>query len=258
VSACVWLHRVRVGPRLPVAVVFRGNARKPLYISVKASKTGTVAGLKMAIQDLKPGLYGTGPTTPGMQVPSLTGTRNAWTRLAKARACCLRSQSAQLERPLSALCHLAALSTLAAMSPHPLRPLPRQVHADDLYVCRQYREGGLTDEVPDETPLSQIKESDQVVVFQLPPLSGFQLQAPEAIQVHPVHRLSHSWSLLTLGSTLTSLLFLSGSWWGRGGEGQPHVLYRKLRLTRVVHPTFRLAHWWTRGGRVELACSLAW
>jgi hypothetical protein len=94
------------------------------------------------------------------------------------------------------------------------------VHADDLYVCRQYREGGLTDEVPDGTPLSQIKESDQVVVFQLPPLSGFQLQAPEAIQVHPVHRLSHSWSLLTFGQTLTSLLFLIRELVGEGRDNR--------------------------------------
>lgn len=53
-------------------------------------------------------------------------------------------------------------------------------------MCRQYREGGLTDEVPDETPLSQVKESDQVVVFQLPPLAAFQLEPAEGIQVWAV------------------------------------------------------------------------
>jgi hypothetical protein len=108
--------------------VFRGNNRKPLYLSVKAPKTGTVADVKAAIQDLRPGLYLPSSTTPALQV-----------------------------------------------------------HAEDLWVCRQYREGGLSEEVPDDTPLTQVKESDQVIVFQLPPMATFQLQAPETVQVRWGH-----------------------------------------------------------------------
>lgn len=63
------------------AVFFRGNARKPLYVSVKVSKTGTVLDLKAAIQDLRPGLYSTGPATPVMQVGAGTAAPRSVVRL---------------------------------------------------------------------------------------------------------------------------------------------------------------------------------
>ena len=58
-----------------------------------------------------------------------------------------------------------------------------QVHAEDLYVCRQYREGGTSDAIPDETPLVQLKETEQIIVFQMTPMSSFPQSAPETVKV---------------------------------------------------------------------------
>jgi hypothetical protein len=207
-----WLYPSRCCPARGPTVVFRGNVRRPLYLSIQAAKTGTVGALKSGIQDLRPGLHNCGPTTPALQVRSSEHVVDSC-----ERRCIRLAQRLPLAVPREGrrpfLCF--PFSRGACLLPHhPLLLLPWcravQVHADDLYLCRQYRDGGVSEEVPNDTPLSQIKETDQLIVFQLPPLAAFQREAPTEVQVCPSACLVFVPAHGRAGAPIQSSV-----WWGR-------------------------------------------
>lgn len=67
-ARCRLAHVLECNASRPRAVVFRGNVRRALTVSVKVPKTATLAALKAGVAGLRPGVYGAGPDVPVVQV----------------------------------------------------------------------------------------------------------------------------------------------------------------------------------------------
>ena len=106
------------------AVVFRSGVRRPVTVSVKVPKTGTLADLKAAVERSRPGLFGASADVPVLQV-----------------------------------------------------------HAVDLVACKVLQHQLSDIAIPDETPLTNLKESETIVMYQLPPRALYpQSPPPETVK----------------------------------------------------------------------------